>query len=315
MKLSLQQIKSVCFGALSVEESSDGFHFKKFTQKQIDAFFALNQGLGERSLSTTGVRLDFHTTSKHLAFCGVSGKKFELYIDNVFCQQFDCELCSRAEVDLISPLGARDEVRVTLILPSHKEGVLSSVELDDGATLVPHRFNRKLLFIGDSITQGWDSVYDSLSWAWRVMRFYDADGLIQGVGGSYYHESTFDHLHYDPDTVLVALGTNDFTHYKTKEDFRTHLCAHLDLIAEEYKACKLFILSPIWRDIGERPFGRVEELHDILVEEIERRGLRHVNGLSLVPHSASFMADRSVHPNDIGFGFFAENLLAQIVEK
>ena len=51
-----------------------------------------------------------------------------------------------------------EEHRITLYLPNHNEGArLESVEIDDGAIIEQHEFDHKILFVGDSITQGWDS--------------------------------------------------------------------------------------------------------------------------------------------------------------
>ncbi|MBQ9760052.1 MAG: SGNH/GDSL hydrolase family protein [Clostridia bacterium] len=321
MRLTFEQIKSVAFGAVCVEQAEDGIHFEKLTKKQISAFADFRASFRERALTTTGVRLDFCTNSKHLAFSTSRGRKFEVYIDDLLCRQFDCdelrEAGQCAEIELVSPIRPEaDTVRVTLIFPSHTVGVLEYLELDDGATVEPHRFDCRMLFIGDSITQGWDSKYDSFSYAWRVTRFFNAESIIQGIGGAYYHETTFDTLAFDPDTVIVSLGTNDFATYKTIDEMRQHVTAHLDLIAEAYKDTKVFAISPIWRaDTEGRAIGSFEDVRRMLIEEIEKHGLIHIDGLSLVPHAAEFMADQRLHPNDLGFSLYAENLIAQMIKK
>ena len=200
---------------------------------------------------------------------------------------------------------------MTLYLPSHGTGgVLSYVELDDGARITPHRFDRKMLFVGDSITQGWDSTYDSLSYAYRVSRYFNAESVIQGIGGAYYHESTFDRLPFDPDIVLVAYGTNDFGHYKTLEELRAHVSAHLSLLAREYTGKKCFALSPIWRDHRDgKAMGSFADCRRVIIEEIERVGWIHIDGLTLVPPMPAFFKDEYLHPHDNGFSLYAENLI------
>lgn len=318
MRLTVEQIKGICFGALRIEALEDGLHFHKCTQKQELAFAALNEGLGARSLTTTGVRLDFHTNSKSLAFSASKGKKFEVLLDGVLRRQFDCEALREAgesaTVDLTDSLGSyREEIRVTLVFPSHTEGVLEWIALDDGATVRPHVFDTRILFVGDSITQGWDSVYDSFSYAWRVTNFFNAESIIQGIGGAYYHESTFDSIGFDPDIVIVALGTNDFSHYKTQEDARAHAAAHLAFLAKEYAGKRLFAISPIWRAEQNKTMGSFAELRALLIEEIERAGFRHIDGLALVPPMSEFMKDLTLHPDDLGFSLMAENLISQMI--
>lgn len=312
MKLTLEQIKSIAVGAIRIEQETDGTHFYKCTQKQIDAWMQKNQDLGRRAAGTTGVRLDFHTNSQTLAFSVSHGNKFELHVDNLLRTQWLMKEQKTASIKLCDALGNKqDEYRVTLIFPSHDEGgVLEWLELDDGATIIPHTFDRKMLLIGDSITQGWASKYDSLSYAWRVTRHFNADSVIQGIGGAYFHEDCFDTLPYDPDMVLVAYGTNDFGHYKTYDEFRAHAASHLKLIAEEYAGKQIFVLSPIWRDKREgKSMGTFEGCRAIIMEEAEKLGLPHIDGLSLVPPMPELFGDGYLHPNDEGFSLYAENLI------
>lgn len=319
MRLTFEDIKKITFGALRIEECEDGIHFCKMTKKQEEAFLALSEFLYNGARTTTGVRLDFHTNSKNLTFSASSGTKFELYINDVLCRQFNCEELrgegTPASAELVSPCESdSDTVRVTLVFPSHSVGVLEYIELDDGATVTPHTFDTKILFIGDSITQGWNSKYDSFSYAWRVTRFFNAESVIQGIGGSYFHETTFDEFDFDPDTVIVALGTNDFGHYPTFDEMIAHASAHMDLIAKRYKGKKIFAISPIWREVQQKPSGSFSQLRRLLIEEFEKHSFIHVDGLSLVPHFPEFMADKTLHPNDLGFSLYAENLIEKMLK-
>ena len=316
MKLSLEQIRSITDGALRVTEEADGIHFYRCTAKQTAAWKVLSETLSARTLCTTGVRLDFVTDSKTLAFRASHGQKYEIWIDGLLRAKYDLK-ASRETGDfpivlLTDPLGhKKEEHRVTLWLPSHSVGVLTSVELDDGATLRPYDgYEKKLLFIGDSITQGWDAAYDSLSYTHRVAAYFDASFVNQGIGGAYYHETCFDSLGFDPDAVTVAYGTNDFGKYPTYEEFRKHVRAHLSLIAEEYAEKKIFVLTPIWRDKREgKKMGTFEVACSIVKEEAEALSLTVIDGLTLVPPIPEFFADGYLHPNMEGFSVYAENLI------
>lgn len=317
LKLSFEQIKAITVGAIRIEEESDGIHFYKCTQKQIDAWMRQSVTLGGRAAGSTGVRLDFHTNSEALTVRIAAGKKYELYVNGLMRQQYDATVTPVISTSLCDPLGdPLAEKRVTLYFPAHDTGaVLQSVELDDGATLVPHRFDRKMLFIGDSITQGWAADHDSLSYAQRVSRFFNADSVIQGIGGAYYLADSFDHLPYDPDVVLVAYGTNDFGHYKTQESFREQVVAHLGLLAKEYAGKQFFVLSPIWRGNRDgKAMGSFQECRQIVIDTAKQYGLTHIDGLDLVPPMPAFFMDDLLHPNDNGFALYAENLVEKLLE-
>ena len=320
MNLTYEQIKSVTVGALWTEEKPDGIHFYKCTQKQINAWTALTPILGERAETTTGVRLDFFTNSKEIRFtCGGEGK-YELHINNLLRQKFkvgseDTPVGAELSCPLCDPLGdPLNEARVTLYLPSHSVGIIQSIALDDGAYIRIPDYDCKLLMIGDSITQGWDSEFDSFSYAYILSRTLNANSVIQGIGGAMYHETTLDEIPFDPDIVTIAYGTNDYNKFDTYDRLRWHVTKYLDGIKEMYGDKKIFVLSPIWRGKVGCPMGSFEGCRSIIIEEAEKRGMIHIDGLNMVPPIPSLFADGWLHPNALGYGFYGENATREILK-
>jgi len=313
MILTLEQIKSITVGAVNIRTEANGIHFYKCTDKQNEAWDKLSETLGMRARTTTGVRLDFVTNSQKLTVKAFGGK-FEIYVDGLLRVQHILNQSTEITEELSAPLGEKKEsYRVTVCFPSHGIGVLESISLDDGATLTVPEYDVKMLMIGDSITQGWNSKYDTFSYAYRVTRFFNANSVIQGIGGAFYHEDTFDSIDFAPDIVTVAYGTNDFNRYSTYDEFRAHVKAHLALIAKEYSGKKIFVLSPIWRsDLHTRPMGTFDGARQIVIDEAESLGLIHIDGLKLVPPMKEFFADAHLHPNDEGFSQYAENLIKEM---
>ncbi len=306
MKLSLEQIKNLTVGAVDIERTADGICFYKMQKCQIDAFYALSDILGFRAKTTTGIRLDFETDSKFFTFEVKSGARFEYLIDGVYqgTVAIGDGKCSKIKMGLSAPC------RVTLVFPSHEVGVIDNVELSDGASAVRHKFDKKVLFIGDSITQGWNSGIDTLSYAYRTSFALNYDSVIQGVGGAYYHASTFADSGFSPDTVIVAYGTNDVNHFKTKDEMVEQLRLYLGMVKETYKQSKIYAISPIWVSGGseEKRMGNLWECYQLIADEIEKCGVEHIRGLDLVPHERRYFAD-DLHPNKDGFGEYAGNLV------
>ncbi|MBQ8803530.1 MAG: SGNH/GDSL hydrolase family protein [Tyzzerella sp.] len=314
MKLTLEQIRNITVGALNVWEEDGAFRFAKCTAKQVEAWYKVDQILGERSEATTGVRLDFHTNSKYFKFISRTVSNYEIYIDNVltyayFKSDFEDDKCKTIELD-------EKEHRITLYLPGHDDpGTLELVEISDGATLIPHKFDCKMLFIGDSITQGWESTWDSLSYANHVSRFFNAESVIQGIGGSMYHMTTFDEaIEFEPDIVIVAYGTNDWGRYKTLEEGREHCCKYLDQLVARYSNKKLFGISPIWRADSQNKvsMGSFEACTTYVKEEIKNHGMTLIDGETLTPHLPAFYSDEYLHPDTKGFGIYALNLISKL---
>ena len=318
MKLTAEQIQAVTVGALRINADDDGIHFHKCTEAQEAAWLALDNVLGQRALTTTGIRLDFHTDAKSLTLTVGAAGGYDLLINGLLRTRLTASEAGESfTVALCDPLGdpLKGEARVTICLPSHSVGVLREITLEGGEQIRPHAFDRKLLFLGDSITQGWETSCDSLSFAYRVSAFLNADSVIQGIGGAYYHESTLDAMPYDPDLILVAYGTNDFGHYKTIDEFRAHVSAFLDRLISIYPNKQIVVLSPIWRDRRDgRKMGSFADCRAVVAAEALNRNLTHIDGLTLVPPLPAFFSDGYLHPNDAGFSLFAQNLVAALSE-
>lgn len=319
MTLSLEKIKELTRGAVRIWEENGAVRFAKCTEKQVQAWYQYgSEVLGKRAETTTGVRLDFYTNSKTLSFKTASGDKYDLLVDGLLRSHFvrGEDAYIEKTVALTDAIGKEcNEVRVTLVLPSHSVGALEYVKLDDGAYTRAPEYKTKMLFIGDSITQGHNTKFDSLSYAWRTASFFDADAVINGVGGGFFKPEMFDTSDFDPDTVILAFGTND----AMRSDFDTmykNTAEFLDLVKEAYGDKKVIVISPIWRarEDGSVIGADFESKRAMVEAEGKRRGFFVISGLKLVPPIADFYADKYLHPNDLGFGLYAENLIKELVK-
>lgn len=311
MILTLDDIRAVTVGAIEVEERDGGFHFLRCTKKQTEAWRNLVPILGERSLATNGVRLDFVTDARAITFSAAAGN-YELHIDELLRAKYlHTNENEKIAFSLCDPLGReKAEYRVTLYLPSHTIGVLRSLSLEGASYIRPLTYDCRLLVLGDSITQGWESEYDSMTYAYALSRALHANSIIQGVGGGVFHVSTLDTLPFDPDIVTIAFGTNDYDRCPTPEDMRANVSDYLDWIASSYGDKKVFVISPIWRD--KVIVDRFEACRAVVIEEAARRGIIHIDGLAMVPPFPSLYSDAFLHPNTLGFAYYSENVVRAI---
>lgn len=312
MKLSLDTIKNITVGAVRIWEDGDNIRFAKCTQKQVDAWYKLNNVLGVRSETTSGVRLDFHTDSSLFAFTASMGNKYEIYINDILMYDINLAEYEGKRFEIKIDQSSSKVNRITLILSSHEISALESVELDDRASFEPHKFDKKIMFIGDSITHGWNSGYDSLSYAYRVSRFFNADSVIHGVGGGFFDESILDdELEYDPDVIVIAFGTNDWGHFSSIEALEAAAESFFDKLCKKYSDKVIFAISPIWRADNNliKASGSFPAVCETVKEQILAHGVILVDGLSMVPHLPEFYSDKYLHPNALGFGVYAENLI------
>lgn len=306
MKLSFSEICRFTAGAVSIVEGADGIHFDRYTQDQLAAFEKEARCFYKRGMHTCGIRIDFYTdTSTLIVSVGAEGK-YEVLVDGLtaFWQVFT------GPESFSIPLDPGSH-RVTIVLPSHMPGVIRSVDVDDGATLEPVEYPCRIIFYGDSITQGWNSEKDSQSYAWLVTRYYDAESMILGVGGANFYPTTVLDNGFDPDIVIAALGTNDYCGEFTAEEIHNACRAYLDRLCDLYPNKQKFYITPIWRADGADVYaaGDLEAVRQFIATEAESRGFIVIDGYTLVPHRTEYFDDGFLHPNDIGFALYAQNLI------
>ena len=311
-RLASGEIRSLSAGALAFREEDGGLAFFKCTEEQTEEVERTWPNGLASTLASTGIRLDFVTDARRIGFAFQRGSALELLIDGVLVRRWTPAPREDTviEPEALFPAGSGNgKRRVTLIFGSHGENaVLKYLELEEGKSAARQRYGRKFLFLGDSLTQGWHSRYDVNSWAWRTTLFYNADSVIQGIGGDFFRPGAVKQLPFEPDAVFLALGTNDFSRFDDREEFLGRMRETMARLASLYAGKPVIAITPTPRFDGEtRPAGDHALFRGLIAEEAAKRGFLPVDGASLIPADEAFFAD-VVHPNDDGFSLFAENL-------
>ena len=316
--LSVDEIKAITVGAGLIEKQPDGLYFYKCTQAQMAQWKTHGTAIGERATHSTGIRLDFHTSSKFLAINGAKvSTTFELHINGSLVKKVSTSTPIYVELDT-----SKGENRISLIFPSNAKGALSAVYLSDGATVTPVSYDVNILFHGDSITQGVGTSDDTSSFAHAVTKHFNANSIIQGVGGGVFDANTIDTaLNYDPDYIIVAFGCNDWARNKDNQNgFHNKLKAYLDKLEATYPDATVICITPIPR-LDYNPNNSydmtLEETRTLIESECAARGYHTVKGTDMLPADRTYYAD-DLHPNTKGFTLYGENLckaLESIITK
>ena len=168
--------------------------------------------------------------------------------------------------------------------------------------------------MGDSITQGVGTNDDSHSFAYNVTKYFNANSIIQGVGGGRFDAKTLDpKLAYDPDVIIIAFGCNDWSAYRNNEaTFRSKLTEYLDKVDELYGDKIVIGITPIPRmeDTSGSSLS-FEKAREIIEEEYTKRGFIVIDGFQMVPADKQYYND-ALHPNTKGFDLYGENLCKAI---
>ena len=322
MKISFSELRSATHGAVRLEQTERGIRFWRMSEEQKQYYLDRGDEMHIRnSKQSAGVRLAFLTDSRSLtlsadlwpdlsgACCG-----FDVCEDGVLIAHLGEE---NQEVErLCAPLSEGEHL-VEIYFPWSKGVTLRELCLDDGATFVPHHRRHRLLSFGDSITHGALAVYPSLTYTERLASLLDADLDNRGIGGDHFSAGTAElETVENPDIVTVAYGTNDWSHWGAC--FDDECPRMLKVLSERYPRAEIFVLSPIWRGDWDRKGSmetRLPDLHQTICEYARPySNITVINAWNFVPHIPACFGDGHLHPNDLGFGLYAEGIYREIVK-
>ena len=331
MQLNDRSLISFVKGAIYTSHEDGWTSFYRFTEAQSDYYFEKTPDtLYPKTRATAGMKLDIITDAKALSFdyrvFSASSRTFysvDLYIDGIFCDELYVMNFIRKKSGSVSFTLPEGSHRITAYFPNLMRMDLKNVILEDASFADAATSKIKILCLGDSITQGYDAYHSSLSYVNRLSQTLDAEILNQAVGAEVFDEKILDEaLPFEPDLITVAYGTNDWAILESKEVFLDGAERFFKKIKSIYPDKPIVYISPIWRGDYQKPFGTqdtavggfeesVKELQ-ILAKE---NGLSVIDGSPLTPHHSDFFADQILHPNDLGFGFYAENLLRELKKE
>ena len=324
MKLSLEQLRSIARGTDRLEEVADGIQLFRMSEAQKGYYLLYNNTeKANKTDSTASVRLAFYTNSESVKFSAkfTEGSSrayayFDVYENGAMIAHggSDKENETQMDVKLLS-----GESLVEIYFPWSKGVVLTSFEVDDGASIKPYMRSKTLVAYGDSITHGYDAIYPSLSYINRLGNLLDADVHNRAIGGDVFAPEIAKRDNVEKtDFVTIAYGTNDWS-MCTLERFEIDARAFFKIIHERYPESRVFVLSPIWRGDSERETAMKRPISDVYKLFCEyTKDYDHftvINGWNLLPHLPELFHDQILHPNDQGFSLYAENLYKAIQDK
>ncbi len=321
MILNEQQINSITFGALEIyRDGQNIYRFKRMTDRQAEEFIRENTDFTDKTTATSGVRFDFYTDSEFVCvkFAGVksgSSRKyfsFDMYINEKLAHTVIRDDITNDSGEIFAKLYGKNN-RIQIFLPCLATGGIESVELSDGAKLTPATHDIKMLMLGDSITQGYCSRLTSCCYANIVARNLNADMVNQAIGGAMFYKEQLEYTG-DYNVITVAYGTNDWNRRTSFESFCSHCDEYFKTLSEMYPNAKKFAILPIWRKhwYNEKPAGNFFTCRKAISDIAEKYGVIALDSIDYVAHDSVFFEDQTLHPNDIGFVAYAENLLADL---
>lgn len=310
MRLSNEELKKIYFGAYSFNETADGYLMAhQYTKEQEDYFEKAFSFWFERCNASTAKTLEFTTEATKLSFdyklLWIGSKdSFELCIDGLITEiKYLNDLADEGTIEFEMPSGVKN---VIVYLPADALAVIRNFEIN--AAFTPAVKGEKVLWLGDSITQGFGPLRSAQIYVSVANRLLNYDIINQGIGGYIYDPKVLVAMEgYRPDKIIVALGTNQ---YGTES--MDSIEEYYERITGLYPNVPILAITPLWR--GDNPEGVptlikfCERLKDIIRKY---DNVTMVEGWKLVPHLPEYFLD-NLHPNQLGTEVYARNLVREI---
>lgn len=311
MVLTNEQLKKIYFGAYSFEEKDDGFlQAYQYTKEQMDYFKGAFDFWYDRCMATTAKTFEFITEATKVSFeykiiwLG-SNDSFELMIDGQITDiLYVKDLEKEGKIEWELPAGKKNAV---IYLPADATVLVRNFEID--ADAVRPEKSAKVLWLGDSITQGYGPLRSAQTYVSVANRLLNYDIINQGIGGYVYDKKSLMKMDgYQPDKIIVALGTNQYGS-KTMKDVEEYYETLMSIYGSEIP---VLCISPLWRGDNFEGIPTLEKF----CENVKRiagsyKNVTVVDGFRLVPHLSEYFLD-NLHPNCLGTETYGRNLVEEI---
>ena len=325
MKLTLEQIKEVTTGAADVTYNDEKYQFYRFNS---DEMAYLSHAF---KFATAGVQMKFRTDGKMLKLKVAARKAlptrsyfaFDVFVNGAMVgsiQNFCDEECVGDYANKEYPLGSFEgefelgegEKSVRIVFPHSLVAEVEEVVIEDATYVAPNKYDKTIIFYGDSITQGFDSLHPSRTYASKLAETLGMDVSNRSIGGAGF-SAGFAQIprNEKADCLVVAYGTNDWGGYDL-ETLKNNTKGFLQGIKTNYPGVPVYVITPLWRSDWEmtKKGGTFWENFDVIKGTFENEeNMTVIPGFDLIPHDTNLFGDLWLHPNEKGFEYFADNLV------
>ena len=302
-------------GILNLEEK-DGYQIPhRFTSEQAKAVED-NDFFAQRVRCAASVTLELYTQAENISLdykfflrTGVNST-FEVYTDGVLTHFIrDKELGDEGTLNFALKMGKK---HVEIYLPNYSEVGIKNFTVDGEYQTVAQK-DTKVLFIGDSITQGGGPQRSGLTYVNVTKRALDYEVLNWGIGGYSFDEKIVAPSSFNPDKIIVSMGTNNrcFTAEKNKEMIEGFFTA----LHKHYGNTKTLVLLPPYYGADDPKTMRqiFKDMVDCILQTVARYpSIQVASAYDMVPHLAEYYMDDFVHPNPLGMQEYGNNLVRTI---
>lgn len=313
MKLSNKELQKIYFGAYNFAETEDGYlQAFQYTAEQIAYFKQAYDFWYDRCTASTSKTIEIISKAQKISFdykilWKGSEDSFEAMTDGLITQIFYVkDLQDEGTLTFNFEEGNKN---IVIYLPADATVVIKNFEID--CEYQPAKKGTKVLWLGDSITQGFGPLRSSQTYVSVANRILNYDIINQGIGGYVYDKKSLLKMEgYTPEKLIVALGTNQYG-TESMQDIEEYYPRLFELYGKDIPT---LCITPLWRGDNVSGIPTLIKFCDKLKKIIgSYKNIKMVDGFKLVPHLPEYFLD-NLHPNALGAEVYGRNLVQKIQE-
>lgn len=315
-KVYSAEIKDVFKHCTDVKETTSGWYPVRFSDARLKDY--RNYPHIPYAGCTAGITMEFTTAAPTVSFgyeiaANLWGSGFEVLENGMYSEYFETGSRKWGHVEYTRKVtdGPSD---IIICLPVASETTIVDPQLGDFQTDVTDD-KPKLLVLGDSISQGLFGATPSRNWPFLLAQAQGLDYLNLSVGGETFRKAALDKsIGFDPDHIIVALGTNDLFNTRYINVIEADIQAYLEKLTEIYAGTPVTVITPIAQygmNAESNMFNSVlfEEVRKAIESAAAQYGCEMIDGRDLFPGTVEYYAPNDgVHPGSLGFEIIAKRL-------
>lgn len=313
--LNRRELKKLFHGCLRFEKTDGYLRPRRFTEEQME-YLKIDDYWHERSFGAASITLNFYTDAESFSFDYKLFTKtaikstVEVYQDGFLTGIVKTD--DLAEEGTLSFDLKKGLKNVEMYLSNYNEYGIKNLTIN-GEWKGVKKGKNKVLFLGDSITQGGGTLRSGQTFVNIVKRDLNYEIINQGVAAYIFDENLITPINFIPKKIVVAFGTNNYN--KTIETNEKLIFGfYKRLIAVYGNIPVLTILPPFRNDVDsvltrERFVNLVKIINDAVKAY---KNIKVVNACYMIPHFPDYFLEDKTHPNAFGAEVYAKNLIKEI---
>ena len=307
--------KSLFHGALRFDKREGYLIPYRFTEAQA-ASVSYSELFAERTLCAASITLELSTEATEVSFgyklftrTGVRST-FEVYTNGFLTHLVGDD--TLADEGVLTFSFGEGKKQIEIYLPNYSEVGVKALCANASYRAVSKR-KTKVLFIGDSITQGGGSKRSAQTYVNVAKRALNWEIVNQGIGGYVFEKNLLSEIPFSPEKIVVSLGTNH--HGYDEQESRRRITEFFEAFHEIYGDKKTLVILPVYCG-NPNIENRTEKYRRIKAEilEIASRypNVQFVSAYEMVPHLEDYYMEDMIHPNALGMELYGQNLAKEI---